>query len=80
MCPHKPEGKCGHTIYCKSFEVEKFCGFRRSMGTVKFSSEIACAVFLDMQDYHLTVNVFQRLKFSSATATSNDLQYTVLIK
>ena len=33
-----------------------------------FSSEIACAIGLAMQDYHSTANVFQRIKFSSATA------------
>ena len=30
----------GYTVYCKSLEVEKFCGFFRSMSNTNFSSEV----------------------------------------
>ena len=33
-----------------------------------FSSEIVCSVGLAMQNYYPTVNVFQQIKFSFATA------------
>ena len=33
-----------HTVYCKSFEVEKFCGFRKSISNRKTFPVIACAI------------------------------------
>ena len=46
-----------------------------------FSSEIACAIGLAMQDYHPTANVFQQFKSLVLQlrnfSTSNNLQYTV---
>ena len=45
-----------HIVYCKSFEVEKFLDFYRSIGNCKTSSDKACAIGFG---HTPTVDVFQ---------------------
>ena len=48
-----------NTVYCKSFKVEKFCGFRGS--TSKCNSELVIMLLCNTQDYHATANVLQQI-------------------
>ena len=54
--------------YIANRSRKSFAVFADRMIPWNFSSEIACAIGLTMQDYHSTVNFSSELKFSSATA------------
>ena len=51
------------TVYCKSFEVEKFCSFCgliQNCEVQNFSSELVILLPLcSTQNYHAAVNVYQ---------------------
>ena len=61
-----------HTVYCKSFKVEKLCGFMDRSVTVKLSSEIACAIGFGhtrlLSNHKCFPANFSKLQFSFAAA------------